>query len=136
MDIFNAGMERFFTKRLAQRESDLRHLLRSGNDQMHAADESGQREVNDFKDVATARSSAIVDEANADHAAHELEDVLSAQRRLADRSFGTCEDCGASIDLGRLMALAATPCCTVCQSMRERVLQHGAAAGLRRNAEG
>ena len=132
MDIFNAGMEPFFHKRLAQREAELRQLLHSGTDQMHAAEEAGPREVSDFKDAASAESLAIVAEANAQHAANELEDVLAAQRRLADHSYGRCTDCDAAIDLGRLMALAATPCCTACQAIREQDAHQGPAAGPRR----
>ena len=132
MDMFNAGMEPFFNKRLAQREAELRNFLHSSNDQMHAAEEAGPREVGDFKDAASAESLAIVDEANADHAANELEDVLAAQRRLADHSYGRCTDCDAAIDLGRLMALAATPCYTACQAIRERDARPGPAAGPRK----
>lgn len=54
----------------------------------------------------------------AEHAVRELEEVIAARRRLADHDYGLCADCGAAIDLGRLMALAATPCCTTCQAIR------------------
>ncbi|MBC7597476.1 MAG: TraR/DksA C4-type zinc finger protein, partial [Polaromonas sp.] len=47
--------------------------------------------------------------------------------RLADHSYGQCADCGEAIDIGRLMALAATPCCTACQAIRE----HRQSASLR-----
>ena len=127
MHIFNPDMESFFSKRLARREAELRHVLQSTNELMHEANEAGPRGVLDFKDVAAEQSLAAVDEVNAEHAARELEDVLAARRRLADHSFGRCVDCGEAIDLDRLMALAATPCCTACQTIRE----HGQSASRR-----
>lgn len=120
MDIFNAGMEPFFGKRLARREAELRHLLHSTNELMHEAGEAGPRGVVDFKDAAAEQALATVDEAKAEHAVRELEEVLAARRRLADHDYGLCADCGEAIDLGRLMALAATPCCTACQAIREQ----------------
>ena len=119
MDIFNAGIETFFTKRLVRREAELRDVIHPANELMHQTNEAGPRGVVDFEETAAEQSSATVDEAKAEHAVCELEDVLAARRRLADHSYGQCADCGEAIDLGRLMALAATPCCTACQAIRE-----------------
>lgn len=127
MDIFNAGMESFFTKRLVQREAELRHVLHAANEPMHHVYEAGARWFVDFKETAADQSFATVDEAKAEHAVCALEDVLAARRRLADHSYGQCADCGEAIDIGRLMALAATPCCTACQAIRE----HRQSASLR-----
>ena len=127
MDIFNAGMQPFFGKRLDRREVELRHLIDSTNQLRHEADEAGPRGVVDFKDAADEQALATVDEAKAEHAVRELEEVLAARRRLADHDYGLCADCGEAIDLGRLMALAATPCCTTCQAIRE----HGQSASRR-----
>ena len=41
MDIFNAGMQPFFGKRLDRREVELRHLIDSTNQLRHEADEAG-----------------------------------------------------------------------------------------------
>lgn len=122
MDIFNGGMEPFFTKRLNAREAELRALLHSSNELMHEAEVDGPRGVVDFKDAASEQALATVDEAKAEHAAHELVEVLAARRRLIDHSYGHCIDCGEAIDLGRLMAVAATPYCTACQAIREDAL--------------
>ena len=127
MDIFNAGMASFFTKRLVRREAELRHVLHAANELMHQANEAGPRGVVDLKETAANQSLATVDGAEAEHAVCALEDVLAARRRLADHSYGQCADCGEAIDLGRLMALAATPCCTACQAIREQ----GRSASLR-----
>lgn len=120
MDIFGAGMEPFFRHRLDRREAELRARLDSTTDLLHEAAEAGPREVVDFKDLATEQSLAIVDEANAEHSAHELQAVSAARHRLTDHSYGQCADCGEAIDLARLMAMPATPCCTACQAHREQ----------------
>ncbi|HYW56629.1 MAG TPA: TraR/DksA family transcriptional regulator [Polaromonas sp.] len=120
MNTFSAGMEPSFTKRLAQREAELRHVLESANNLMREDSEAATHGVVDFKDVAATQSLATVEDVTAEHAARELEDVLAAQRRLADHSYGNCADCGEAIDLGRLMALAATRFCTACQTIHER----------------
>ena len=131
MDIFNAGMKPYLAKRLARREAELRHLLQATNEQLHEAAETGPRGVVDFKDAAAEQSLAVVDAAKAEHALRELDEVVAAFRRLADHSYGLCADCGEAIDLGRLMALAATPCCTTCQAIREQ--RHTASPGSARN---
>lgn len=63
---------------------------------------------------------ADADAAQAECAALELEQVLTARQRLHDQEYGRCLDCGEPIDLKRLQALPAAPCCTSCQSVRER----------------
>jgi DnaK suppressor protein len=78
-------------------------------------------EVMDFKDVATQETLAAVDEVQAAHAAHELSQVLGALRRVADRTYGDCIDCGDAIDPRRLSALPATAYCTACQAVHERL---------------
>ena len=120
MDIFNAGMEPFFRQRLVRLDAELRARLDITTEQLHDAAEAGPRGVVDFKDMAAEQSLAAVDEAQADFSVHELEAVSGALRRLADHSFGQCADCGQAIDLARLMALPATPCCTACQGIREQ----------------
>jgi DnaK suppressor protein len=62
----------------------------------------------------------VVDEAQANHAARELEQVLTARQRLIDQTYGQCLDCGNDMDLRRLEALPATPYCTACQAVREQ----------------
>jgi DnaK suppressor protein len=74
----------------------------------------------DFKDMATEESLAVVDDAQATHAASELAQVLAARQRLIDQTYGQCLDCGKAMDLLRLEALPATPCCTACQSVLEQ----------------
>ena len=48
MDIFGAGMEPFFRRRLDRREAELRARLDSTADLLHEAAEAGPREVVDL----------------------------------------------------------------------------------------
>ncbi|UUZ76059.1 TraR/DksA family transcriptional regulator [Polaromonas sp. P1(28)-13] len=119
MDTYDSSLAPRFSQLLAQREAELRAVLHAND---HLPDEASgvdSGEVVDFKDVAAQQSRAAVAEAKVDHAANELELVLAAQRRLADGSYGRCLDCGEAIDLRRLTALPASPCCTACQAIHE-----------------
>lgn len=102
--------------RLLQRQEELRALLQ----QSAAVDHDSPPEVMDFKDVAAEETRAVVDEVALAHAAEELNQVVAAQRRLEDGTYGFCQDCGEPIDERRLQALPATPFCTDCQAAHER----------------
>jgi DnaK suppressor protein len=105
--------------KLRQREAELRALL-----QHHAGAAVGATdnppEVLDFKDVAAEDTRAIVDEVALNHTTAELRQVVAALRRVADGSYGLCQDCGEPIDERRLSALPATAFCTACQAIQER----------------
>lgn len=104
--------------RLRQRLVELRAVLEAA---AHAAPhEAHAAEVIDFKDLAAEDLRAHVDEVACAHAAAEIGQVLAALRRIAEGSYGFCEDCGEEIDERRLQALPATPFCTGCQAAHER----------------
>lgn len=128
MDIFTRSMTPRFNKLLAKREDELRAILRSTGDFAVAAPETQAREVIDFKDMAVEETQSVVDEAKADHALEELEQVIAARKRLGVQAYGECLDCGEPIDLRRLVAMPATPFCTGCQDIHE----HGRGVGARR----
>ena len=104
-----------YAAQLAQREAELRALLESA-----ARPEEHGDDVLDFKDMAVEETLATIDEAKAQQAAHELAQIVAAQRRLQEGSYGECVDCCDPIDLTRLVELAATPYCAACQSVHER----------------
>ena len=120
MKTYDSSLAPRFSQRLAQREAELRAMLRSADDMPRDAGEAEAHEVTDFKEMASEESLSVVDEAQAMQAAVELEQVLSAQQRLADQRYGQCLDCDQPIDLRRLEALPATPYCTACQAIREQ----------------
>ena len=120
MKTFDSSLAPRFSQLLAQREAELRAILRSTDEIPGAAGEADAHDVTDFKEMASEESLSVVDEAQANHAAVELEQVLSAQQRLKDQRYGQCLDCDKAIDLRRLEALPATPYCTACQAIREQ----------------
>lgn len=103
-------------QRLRLRERELRTALHAAG----PAQDDHLPEVQDFKDVAAEESRAWLDEAAYAHAAEELSQVLAAQRRVDDGTYGLCEDCGEAIDQRRLLVLPATRYCTACQAIHER----------------
>lgn len=125
MPIYDSTMADRFTQLLDTRARALQALLRHDLQAVGTAD---AREVTDFKDAADDEAQALVDEAQCAAAAAELGQVEAARRRLLDGTYGRCLDCGESIELGRLLALPASPLCTACQVSHE---QAGRAAASR-----
>jgi DnaK suppressor protein len=122
METYNRSLSSRFERALAQRENELRAILRLTGDLADAAPEREPRDVSDFKDAASEQTLATVTEAQAQHATQELEQVLTARQRLQEQAYGHCLDCGEAIDLRRLAALPATPYCTSCQAIHEHAL--------------
>lgn len=120
MDTYDRSLEPRFAQLLAQREAELRAILRATGDMAEHTSDVSNGEVVDFKDMAIEETQAVVEQAKAGQAAQELEEMIAARRRLQDGSYGECLDCGEEIDLRRLMALPATPYCTACQAIHER----------------
>jgi DnaK suppressor protein len=116
MKTFHSGLAAEYDQLLARRELELCAVLRARDEQAVSA---AHGDVSDFKDQATRQSEVAVDEVQAEHAAHELEQVLAARRRLQEHTYGLCQDCGEPIDLRRLSAMPATPYCASCQSAHE-----------------
>ncbi len=117
MNALDTQRSSHFARILARREQDLCAVLAGA--EAVAADNGPQHEVCDFKDMAAEMATATVDAIKAEHAAHELEQVLAARRRLHDGTYGICVDCGDDIRAQRLEALPATPYCTACQAVHE-----------------
>lgn len=105
--------------KLREREAELRTLLQEHAGAAVVATENPP-EVLDFKDVAAGDRQALLDEVTLSHATAELHQVVAALRRVADGSYGECQDCGEPIDERRLFAMPATPFCTACQAIHER----------------
>ena len=120
METYNSSLAPRFSQLLAQREAELRAILRSTDDVPGDAGEADAHDVTDFKEMASEASLSVVDEAQANQAAAGLEQVLTARQRLHDQTYGACLDCGQPIDLRRLEALPATSFCTACQAIREQ----------------
>jgi DnaK suppressor protein len=118
MDTYDNTMAVHFRGTLLERADELGRLLHH-----EWTGHSGCGEVGDFKDVAVEETLATLDEAQAAHAAGELEQVRAALRRIADHSYGQCVDCGDPIDLRRLRTMPATAYCISCQAVHEHGTQ-------------
>lgn len=105
-----------FSQLLSQREDELRALLQTLD---HFKPDDSSHDVSDFKDTAEEQTLARLDRANAQRLDAELQQVRSAQRRLAEHRYGACLECGETIDLRRLNALPATAYCAACQAQHE-----------------
>ena len=105
-------------QQLARREAELRSLLDACT--VGAMQDADEREVGDFKDMAEAETQATVDEAQAAHVVAELHRLQAARGRLAQGSYGFCQECGDEIDPRRLAALPTTAHCASCQEWLER----------------
>lgn len=133
MQTYDPSQSTRFGQILARRARELRTALGSAHPATDAGSAAPWREVLDFKDMAAQDSWASLAEVTAAQAARELALVLAAQRRLQDRDYGLCLDCGEPIDLRRLLALPATPNCIACQDRQEQrrattTYRHGASA--------
>ena len=128
METFKPSLETQFRQLLNQREAALRALLDAADQPDQQTEETQAHEVTDFKELAARQSLETVDQAQAEQAAKELLQVMAAQRRLDENSYGRCLDCDQLIDLRRLTAMPATPFCTACQAAHEHerpaVLRH------------
>ena len=119
MSSYDSSLAQRFLQLLAQREAELRSILRTTGELAEEAAGVQPGEVMDFKDLAIEQTRAVLDDAQAEHAAQELEQLMAARRRIEGSSYGQCLDCGEPIDLRRLTALPATPYCTACQANHE-----------------
>ncbi len=54
-----------------------------------------------------------------DRQIHAFQEIDAALQRVADATYGTCEDCGQAITIGRLGALPATRLCANCARRHE-----------------
>lgn len=113
------SLYRHLSGQLTRREAELRAQLQSAARTAVDSAEDGAG-VMDLKDVAAKEARTVVDDAALAQAEKELDEVLAAQHRLDDGSYGLCIDCGAAIDERRLLALPATRFCTSCQEIHER----------------
>jgi DnaK suppressor protein len=120
MQTYDSSMAEQFRQKLAQREAELSAILRASDALTEGLAEERSGEVVDFKDVAEQQSEAMLNEAKAENAAHEFEQVLAAQRRLENHSYGLCLRCGEAIDLRRLQAMPEATYCTSCQAAYEQ----------------
>ena len=72
--------------------------------------------------VARMQTDLKIEEAGRD--AEELGGIATALARIADGSYGYCDDCGGEIDYRRLEAQPMALRCIACQSVHEKTFAH------------
>jgi len=61
----------------------------------------------------------VIDWRHRDELEHRLRDIIDAQDRLMDGSYGRCGECGSEIGVKRLVANPAATLCVSCQASAE-----------------
>ncbi len=106
---------------LEARARELREAVRAA--QLRRDAEQYGRIVDDVHDLeAESFADLVVDVglAEIDRELAELRTIEAALRRVADGSYGLCEQCAREIDPRRLDAAPAATRCVDCQSLHER----------------
>ena len=88
----------------------------SAEDQMGGVGDPGD------ESVVRMQTDLSIEEAGRD--LEELRDIDGALQRIADGSYGNCDDCGAEIDYRRLEAQPTATRCVPCQSQHEKTFAH------------
>jgi DnaK suppressor protein len=117
MDTYRNPMAAQFRGLLARRARELGRTLSHEADGTRA---DVTHEVDDFAEAAVQEALARVQDANAEHAAAEMQLIRAALRRIADGDYGQCLDSGEAIDLRRLEAVPTAAYCAACQAAHER----------------
>ena len=110
-----------FKMRLKERFFDVREeirleLLRSDN--QHFIDLAGQ--VHDLEEQSVADLLVDIDLAILDMHIEEIRDIDASLIRIAQGSYGVCEECETAIANERLRAFITAKRCTACQAVFER----------------
>lgn len=115
-DLDRSGFERRLRERRERLRGEiLETLLRT--DKETYAELAG--EVHDVEDDALADLLSDVNLAEISRGVLEIRDIDAAMRRIADRTYGLCVECGERIDPARLEAYPTAKRCLACQRTYE-----------------
>ncbi len=124
-----AELEKFrqlLASREASLEREIEAKLAEAKTERVAPDASAET---DGGDRAVLDVTSHIDLATVSRDIQELRDTEAAQERLAQGTFGICDDCGEPIPIGRLQVYPTAQRCALCQSAYER--SRGGASGAR-----
>lgn len=108
--------ENVLRARLSVLRADIAAALRRA-DQESYGELAGQ--VHDVDEESLADLLTDVNLAEISREVVEVSDIDAALRRIAERTYGVCIDCGEPIDLGRLEAYPTAKRCLACQRDHE-----------------
>jgi DnaK suppressor protein len=115
-------MEKVRRRLESERETAIRNLRDLGvTPQMEESpSRHGPPVVLDQGDAAQTSERQDVSIITRERIAARINLLTAALRRIADGTYGTCEDCGAPIEPARLSVLPEATTCLRCQEARER----------------
>ncbi len=113
-------------KRLDERHAA---LLEEVRDELEASQNTQYIELidgapGDEGDQSMGDALADLNLAIIDRHVRELREIEAAKERIADRTFGSCLDCGDDIAYERLASYPTAQRCVVCQAQHERTYAH------------
>ena len=111
------GLRSMLRDRAGQLRQEIRRTLQKSDSEQYA---QIANEVRDLEDESFADLIVDVNLAEIDRDLEELRAVEDALRRVAEGSYGSCEDCGLVIELHRLQATPSATRCFDCQTTFER----------------
>jgi DnaK suppressor protein len=106
-----------FTKELRRRRSALLARYYGALERVDA--ELAETDAEETERATEQWDAQLVSRAS-DEDVRALSDIVAALRRIADGSYGFCEDCGDWIGDARLEAVPATTTCIGCAQVAER----------------
>ena len=114
-----------FSKLNERLDSRYKLLLEEVRDELEKSENQQYVELvgrmpTDAGDESIGHALADLELAAIDRHIREIRDIEAARARLKDGSFGTCLDCGDSIDFERLLAYPTAKRCLVCQQQHEK----------------
>lgn len=133
-------MRKAFLKKARATLEDMRsQMVRSVEQEVAEGREQTKDEGMDTYDLASDARDREINTILSDRDRTKLQAVDEAIERIEDGSYGKCEECGADIAEGRLVALPFTRLCVTCQSEQEhesRVNRRFEDTGVRRLGSG
>ena len=108
-------------QRLRDRQGVLTEEVRTKREETSSTSPEDQMGgVGDPGDESVTRMQTDLDLEEAGRDLDEMRDIDGALQRIANGSYGTCDDCGGDIDARRLEAQPTATRCIACQTQHEK----------------
>jgi len=114
-------MRKAFLKKSRETLEAMRaQLMRNVREELHEGRETQKDEGMDTYDLASEARDREISHILTDRDREKVAAIDEALSRVADGSYGVCEECGGDIAEARLAALPFTRLCVTCQAEREK----------------
>ncbi len=116
IDIWSDALRAEFTRRLERERQTLLGTVVATDNELTTLE---RHEAGAPAEDAATQAAGVLLSGLEGRERHELDEIDDALARLARGTYGSCQDCGASIPLARLRAMPAARLCLDCQKQRE-----------------